>query len=303
MRYRRSIIVWLLFCGLLVACRGGFAGNGPVAGEAPTVAPTIVETPPPTPTPTATPTPTPTATPTPVPTPTPTSTPTPTPEPTPTPIPTPTPTPDPDRLMVALTFDDGPRETGTDHILDLMEQYGGRATFFVLGSSINDETAPLLQRMVDLGCEIGIHGLDHSNLTKMSYEGQKKRYAQMKQILAERIEGGYTPRIMRPPGGNYNAQVQRAAKDAGLSVIIWSIDTLDWEKASTREILDVCYRRIKNGTIVLFHDKLKATGTAMEELIPWLLDQGYELVTVSELLESRGVPLEPGKIYWEKSFE
>ena len=241
--------------------------------------------------------------PTAVPTDTPEPSPAPTPSPTPEPTATPEPTPDPDRPMVALTFDDGPRENGTAHILDLLEQYGGRATFFVLGVVIKEETAPLLQRMVDLGCEIGIHGLDHSKISKMSYENQVRRLTKAKTIISERIEGGYEPRIMRPPGGSNSRVVERAAGDMGLSVILWSVDTADWKSANPEAILKICRQQIKNGSIVLFHDKLKATGVAMERLLPWLQEQGYELVTVSELLESRGVPLEPGRTYQSKSFD
>ena len=109
------------------------------------------------------------------PTPEPTEEPTPEPTPEPTEEPTPEPMPDPDRLMVALTFDDGPNPNNTGRILDILEQNGVKATFFVLGTSISDNTAFQLQRMVDLGCEIGIHGQDHSNLTNMSYESQDRK--------------------------------------------------------------------------------------------------------------------------------
>ena len=216
---------------------------------------------------------------------------------------TPEPTPDPDRLMVALTFDDGPNPNNTGRILDILEQNGVKATFFVLGTSISDNTAFQLQRMVDLGCEIGIHGQDHSNLTNMSYESQIRRHSNMKQILSERLGSDFTPKLMRPPGGNYGSDTLKAAKDSGLAVIIWSVDTLDWQNWSKETILSICRKQIKNGSIVLFHDKIGATVQAVEELVPWLKEQGYELVTVSELLESRGEPAEPGKLYFCKSFD
>ena len=218
------------------------------------------------------------------------------------PTPSPEPTPYEDRLMVALTFDDGPRDPGTTVILDLMERYGVKGTFFVLGTSITEETAPILRRMADLGCEIGIHGLDHATMSNLSYEGQGRRIAEMKRILAEHIEG-FTAKLLRPPGGASSNVVKRVAKESGLSIILWSVDTMDWESENVFEIMKICRQKIKNGSIVLFHDKLITTGRAVEELIPWLLEQGYELVTVSELLESRGVPLEPGETYWSKSFE
>ena len=199
--------------------------------------------------------------------------------------------------MVALTFDDGPRSFGTPDILDLLEKYNARATFFVLGTSITEETAPLLQRMVDMGCEIGIHGQDHSTMTRLGYETQVRRLTEMKELLNRQVEGGYTPRLMRPPGGNKSDKVLAAAKEAQLSVILWSVDSQDWKVANKNDILKFCKTGITNGSIVLFHDKLKATRAAMEELLPYLVEEGYELVTVSELLERHGQPLEPGQLY------
>ena len=119
----------------------------------------------------------------------------------------------------------------------------------------------------------------------------------MKELLDTSIQGGYTPRLMRPPGGNTNGVVEQAARETGLSIILWSVDSQDWLSADPNAVLDLCRKQITDGSIVLFHDKLNATRTAVETLVPWLLEQGYELVTVSELLESRGTPLEPGKVY------
>ena len=90
---------------------------------------------------------------------------------------------------------------------------------------------------------------------------------------------------------------KQAARETGLSIILWSVDSQDWLSADPNAVLDLCRKQITDGSIVLFHDKLNATRTAVETLVPWLLEQGYELVTVSELLESRGTPLEPGKVY------
>ena len=198
---------------------------------------------------------------------------------------------------MALTFDDGPREIGTPGILDLLEANGVRGTFFVLGTSINENTAPLLQRMADLGCEIGIHGLDHSTMSNLSYDSQLKRLDEMKQIISGHSEGGYELRLMRPPGGGKDKNVEKAAIAAGVSIILWSVDTRDWESGDPNAILRICRNNIKNGSIILFHDKLKCSEMALKELIPWLKDHGYEMVTVSELLESRGEPLEPGVVY------
>ena len=246
-------------------------------------------------------TPQPTATPV-LPTLPPTPTPAPTPEPTPTPTPTPTPEPtkDPNRPMVALTFDDGPNLTLTIPVLEKLEQYHVKATFYVLGSAINDKSGPMLQMMVDGGHEIGVHGLNHDKMTQFSSTKNAKRLRSTCEEISGWIEGGYQPRSMRPPGGSTNSSVTRGAKEAGLAVIKWSVDTYDWKTQNVRKIMDVVKKQTKNGSIILCHDHHKPTLDALDEMIPWLLEQGYELVTVSELLESTGQPMEPGRVYFKK---
>ncbi len=232
--------------------------------------------------------------------PTPSPTPEPTPEPTPTPTPTPEPTKDPNRLMVALTFDDGPNMNCTMPVLDKLEQYHVKATFYVLGSAINDKNGYMLQRMVDLGCEIGVHGRNHDNMTTFTASQNAKRMLATCDEISSWIEGGYRPTTVRPPGGSYNGSVLRGAKEAGLAVVKWSVDTADWKTQNAGKIMEVVKKKTQNGSIILCHDRHKPTVDALDQIIPWLLEQGYELVTVTELLTSTGEPLEAGKLYTKK---
>ena len=198
--------------------------------------------------------------------------------------------------MIALTFDDGPNPERTAPILDLLEQYHIPATFFVLGTSINETTSPLLQRMADMGCEIGIHGLTHSSMDAFSPLSLEKQLLEMKTIISDRIEGGYTPRLMRPPGGHYNDEVIAVAKRTELVLVMWSVDTLDWQVGKD-EGLQKVKRDTKNGSIILCHDRGSGTLAAATEFIPYLLEQGYDFVTVSELLARYGAPAQPGTVY------
>ena len=198
--------------------------------------------------------------------------------------------------MVALTFDDGPNPVKTAPLLDLLEKYGAKATFFVLGTSLTEETSPLLQRMVDLGCEIGIHGLTHGKMTRQSEAYLEKTYLEMSAMISERVEGGYTPRLMRPPGGNFNQNVRDVTKKLGLSVVMWSVDTKDWRNGRNT-MLKILRTETRDGSIVLCHDKGNRTRDVMEVIIPELLEKGFDLVTVSELLSRHGGP-QPGKVYY-----
>ena len=205
--------------------------------------------------------------------------------------------------MVALTFDDGPNLNLTIPVLEKLEQYHVRATFYVLASAINEKSSYMLQRMVDQGCEIGVHGKNHDLMVSLSDEENTKRMRYTCDVISSCIDGGYEPRTMRPPGGGCNGYVMRGAKAAGLAVIIWSVDTRDWETQNAEKIMEVVRRETKNGSIILCHDRHKPTLDALDEMIPWLLEQGYELVTVSELLESTGQPLEPGEVYFCKKID
>ncbi len=255
----------------------------------------ILITPEPTPAPTSVPTPTPT----PEPTPTPTPTPTPEPTPVPTPEPTPEPTKDPNRKMVALTFDDGPNEKYTMKFLDVLEKYGVPGTFFVVGTRLKQNGAEeALRRMLALGCEIGVHGLTHDKMTSFSQSKNEQRFEEMKRRIADMTDG-YVPHLMRPPYGTQSKSVLRAAKAAELACIRWSVDTRDWSNHNTSTILKIVKKNVKNGSIILFHDRIDASLKAIDELIPWLTEQGYDIVTVTELLESAG-PIEYGRDYREK---
>ena len=119
----------------------------------------------------------------------------------------------------------------------------------------------------------------------------------MRQKISDQIEGGYITHILRPPYGSTSKNVRKACKQAEVASFRWSIDTLDWKTKSTKKIVNTVKTQVEDGAIILFHDRLDATVNAIKELIPWLLEQGYDLVTVTELIESTGKPLEYGKDY------
>lgn len=185
---------------------------------------------------------------------------------------------------IALTFDDGPHPKKTDKILDLLEKYDIRATFFVIGQNAVYYPAPL-KRTAALGHEIGNHTFRHEGIAKMSEEMLEQELRDTEKIIFELTEKPV--RLFRPPEGACTETILSAAKNEDYPIILWTVDTRDWELASTEKIVKTVESKVKNGSILLFHDyTLPGAHTleSLEILIPKLLDLGYEFVTVSELL-------------------
>lgn len=199
---------------------------------------------------------------------------------------------DPSRPMVALTFDDGPYAPVGNQIMDCLAQYGGKATFYVVGercAAYKDE----MQRMVAEGHEIGNHTYSHKYLNKLgAAQIQSQIQRGNEAILAA---SGVTAPTVRLPGGNKNAVV---LANVNAPMIMWNIDTLDWKTKDAGSTVNAVLGKIKDGDIVLMHELYTATGNAAVQIIPALVEQGYQLVTVSELAQYRGRPLENGKVYY-----
>ena len=183
--------------------------------------------------------------------------------------------------MVALTYDDGPSEY-TSAILDILEQNHSVATFFVLGQRVAGH-ASIIKRAYQMGCEIGNHTYSHQILTRVSAPVIRSQVS----TTNTAVQGvtGAPCAVMRPPGGNYNGQV---AAGVNMPLILWSIDTRDWKTRNAQSTQAAVLNHVKDGDIVLMHDLYGPTAEASRVIIPELVRQGYQLVTVSELADCRG---------------
>lgn len=198
---------------------------------------------------------------------------------------------DPNKKMVALTYDDGPHNTHTMTILDTLEKYGAKATFFVVGERINSNSAPLI-RASKLGCEIGNHTYNHMNIPSYSASKIRSNLQQTDDLV--RKYTGHNTTVMRPPGGATSSS-SLAAVDK--PVIMWSVDTRDWSHRSASKTVSHIKSNVFDGAIVLMHDLYEPTASATKTIVPWLIDNGYQLVTVTELLEYRGITPRNGVVY------
>lgn len=210
---------------------------------------------------------------------------------------------DPDKPMIALTFDDGPKPGITDKIMDVLLQYNARATFFVLGWRLKKDpeiTAALMQRMLAQGCEIGNHTWSHQIMVSMSAAEIRDQIMRTNKIINDLT--GYTPRAFRPPGGTGSGKTRYQAERLDMAVTLWSqsgnVKLSDpHEIADTVLLQQVNGRALQSGDIVLLHDTKDYMVTAMEILIPKLLEQGYQLVTVQELLRLSENGFVSGEVY------
>ncbi len=198
---------------------------------------------------------------------------------------------DPNQPMIALTFDDGPG-VGTVRLIEALQAHGARATFFMMGSRVN--TYPdAVRKMVEAGCEIANHTTNHLKLTDYGAEGVAMEINYTRDVINSIV--GQTPTMVRPPYGAVNEVVQSVA---GVPIMLWSVDTLDWQLKDAGLIRDYVLNNVKDGDIVLMHDIYEATVQATIELIPLLQERGYQIVTVSEMAKARGITLENGAKYY-----
>lgn len=187
---------------------------------------------------------------------------------------------------IALTFDDGPHPKITSKILDILDEFSIKATFFVIGVNVKNYSEQI-NKILEKGHEIGNHTYSHNILKSMSKEEIESEIAKTESQLNEINE--VEVKLLRPPCGLYDETLENIAKEKNLKIVLWTIDTLDWEHASSKQMIKNVLVNIKDGDIILFHDYVSGeynTPRALKEIIPSLKNMGYEFVTVSELLQT-----------------
>ncbi|MDR3364329.1 MAG: polysaccharide deacetylase family protein [Clostridiales Family XIII bacterium] len=203
---------------------------------------------------------------------------------------------DPSKPMLALTFDDGPSKY-TPQILDVLAAYGVNATFCVVGNRVEGfgDTA---RQIAAQGSQIMGHSWDHKQLTKLSNDEIASELNETNRVINDAT--GVSPVMYRPPYGAVNDTLKAVSKDLGLSLVNWSVDTRDWESRDADAVYAHIMEDARDGCIILCHDSYESTANAVARAIPELVGQGYQLVTVEELLRASGTPIEPGVVYFGK---
>lgn len=197
---------------------------------------------------------------------------------------------DKSKKMIALTFDDGPNYN-TSKVIDVLNKYDIRATFFVLGSrAINNKN--ILKKMADSGMEIGNHTYNHLLLTKYDENKIRSEIEDTSEVIYSATKK--RTKLLRPSYGSVNNKIKKVAN---MPIIIWDIDTLDWKYHNSKRITSRVVNKVRDGDIILMHDIYSASLNALSNIIPILQDNGYEFVTIDELFYYKGISLENGKVY------
>lgn len=184
------------------------------------------------------------------------------------------------KKYVTLTFDDGPHPQYTEKVLDVLEEKNVPATFFVVGFRAEAHPDTIL-RIKKLNCEIGNHTYEHKNLRRISTADALNEMKKCSDIIYE-ITGEY-PKVYRPPFGEIGLQLE---KKIDMTKILWTIDSSDWRiKNEKSRVVNNVVPKVNNNSIILLHDFYKATVDALPEIIDRLQADGFEFITISELLK------------------
>ena len=202
-----------------------------------------------------------------------------------------------DKKIISLTFDDGPNLKITDQILDILEEYGARASFFLVGDHITPETEYLVHREVAMGCSIENHSKTHSYMTTLSDE---EIISEIK-YTSDKIEEltGERPKFFRPPYIDVDDRMYDLIDEL---TFISGFGSMDWiAEVNAKERAENILAAAKDGAIILVHDFVDNynTAEAIKIVIPRLISEGYEFVTVREIFEAKDKAIDHSIMYSE----
>lgn len=186
-----------------------------------------------------------------------------------------------DDKVIAISFDASWGGEQTLGILDTLDAYNVKTTFFLVGIWV-DKYPELVTEIVERGHEIGNHSATHPHMSQIS-EG---KILEELRIMSDKVEKltSKRPTLFRPPYGDYNDRLVLTTRQAGYEVVQWSVDSLDWKNRGVEDIIRQCTKKIESGDIVLFHNDAQFTKEALPKVLEDYLAKGFQIVPVSEIL-------------------
>ena len=182
--------------------------------------------------------------------------------------------------VIAVTFDASWGADNTPKLLDILDEYNAKCTFFLVGIWV-DKYPEMVKAIVERGHEIGNHSATHPHMSQIS---EAKNLEELR-IMSDKVESltGVRPTLFRPPYGDYNNKVIRTARGAGYEAVQWSVDSLDWKNISPQDMIRRA-GKVERGDIILFHNDSQYLLDALPTLLQSYQDQGLQMVKVSDLL-------------------
>jgi peptidoglycan-N-acetylglucosamine deacetylase len=185
------------------------------------------------------------------------------------------------RKVVALTYDDGPHPRITPQLLDLLARKRVRATFYVLGPMV-EQYPQITKRIAEEGHEVANHSYSHKEYTKLSSSAVEQDLRKTHDLIVS--ASGAPVTTFRPPYGATNSRVNQQCEEMGYKVVLWDVDTNDWRKRTTQQMVATILKETKDGSIILMHDRYQTTLDTTEAVIDALRERGFEFTTVADML-------------------
>ena len=187
-----------------------------------------------------------------------------------------------DKKQIAISFDAAWGNDDTEQLIKILGEYKVPATFFVVGAWV-DKYPESVKALSDAGHQIQNHSNTHPHMPQLSREQMRDEIESCNKKIADVT--GVTPTLLRPPYGDYDNALIEVMDSLKMHTIQWDVDSLDWKDSATPE--SICKRvtsKVKNGSIVLFHNDADHTPEALPTILKCLKDEGYEFVFISDLI-------------------
>lgn len=186
-----------------------------------------------------------------------------------------------DDKVISVTFDASWGGDKTMAILDLLDEYDVKATFFLVGIWV-DKYPELVKEIAARGHEIGNHSDSHPYMTKIS----ESKMRQELKGMSDKVEAltGQRPTLFRPPYGDYNNTVVSVSRDEGYEVVQWSVDSLDWKNRGVADLVKRATTNVQQGDIILFHNDSEYIVQALPEILAYYKSQGFKMIPAGEIL-------------------
>ena len=182
---------------------------------------------------------------------------------------------------IAVSFDAAWGNEETQKLIDILNQYGVKTTFFVVGAWV-DKYPDSVKALAAAGHEVCNHSDTHPHMPKLSADAMAEQIESCNRKIA--AVTGVSPKLFRPPYGDYDDTLIRTVNGLGMYPIQWSVDSLDWKDPTPQQISERVLSRVKPGAIVLFHNGAKNTPAALPAVLQTLQSEGYQIVPVSQLI-------------------